>query len=90
MYTSTITAWLHMNPLKPSINPATQPPTNVMRLAKRSSTPPSHSMPSMIRAEARQVSSASRPLDNAAANADESATRNAMFEIGTSLVKSHV
>ena len=90
VYTSTITAWLHMNPLKPSINPATQPPTSVTRLAKRSSMPPSHSMPSMIRAEARQVSNASRPLDNAAANADESATRKAMFEIGTSLVNSHV
>ena len=90
VYTSTITAWLHMNPLKPSISPATQPPTSVMRLAKRASMPPSHSIPSMIRAEARHVSNASRPLDTAAANADESATRNAMFEIGTSFVNSHV
>ena len=52
--------------------------------------PPSHSIPSMIRAEARHVSNASRPLDKAAANADERATRNAMFEIGTSFVNSHV
>ena len=79
-----------MNPLKPSINPATQPPTNVMRLAKRSSIPLNQSMLSMIRAEARHVSNASRPLDKAAANADERATRNAMFEIGTSFVNSHV
>ena len=79
-----------MNPLKPSISPATQPPTNVTRLAKRSSMPPSHSIPSMIRAEARQVSNASRPLDNAAATADDNATRKAMFEIGTSFVNSHV
>ena len=79
-----------MKPLKPSINPATQPPTSVMRLAKRSSTSPSHSMLSTSRAEARQVSSASRPLDKAAAKADDNATRNAIFEIGTSFVKSHV
>ena len=44
----------------------------------------------MIRAEARQVSNASRPLDNAAATADDNATRKAMFEIGTSFVNSHV
>ena len=90
VYTSTITAWLHMNPLKPSISPATQPPTSVMRLPKRSSIPLNQSMLSMILAEARHVSNASRPLDKAAANADERATRNAMFEIGTNLVNSHV
>ena len=90
VYTSTITAWLHMNPLKPSINPATQPPTSVTRLAKRSSIALNQSMLSMIRAEARQVSNASRPLDNAAATADDNATRKAMFEIGTSFVKSQV
>ena len=90
VYTSTITAWLHMKPLNASINPATQPLTTAKRLAKCSSMPSNQLMLSTIRDEARLVSNASRPLESAAATADDNATRNAMFEIGTSSVNSHV
>ena len=79
-----------MKPLKASINPATQPLTTAKRLAKYSSMPSNQLMLSTIRDEARLVSNASRPLESAAATADDNATRNAMFEIGTSSVNSHV
>ena len=90
VYTSTITAWLHMKPLNASISPATQPLTTAKRLAKRSSSSLNQLMLSTIRDEARLVNNASNPLESAAAKADDSATRNAMFEIGTNSVNSHV
>ena len=47
-------------------------------------------MASSISADPREASRATSPADMAAANADDTATRHAMFENGRSLVNNHV
>ena len=88
VYTSTITPWLQMNPLKPSSDPPTQAATKVMAFSVRRGRSLNRSMPSRIRLDPREMSNAVRPAESAAATAEETATRQAMLENGRILVKS--
>ena len=88
VYTSTMTPWLQMNPLKPSSDPPTQAATKVMAFSVRRGRSLNRSMPSRMRLDPREMSNAVRPAESAAATAEETATRQAMLENGRILVKS--
>lgn len=80
-----MTAWLHMNPLKPINMPATNPETMQRAFSSLRSMFLRSLIPSMNMLLPRDTISATRPHESAPATADESATRYAMFEIGSNV-----
>ncbi len=86
-YTSTMTDWLHMKPLKPMSIPATNP--EIMQIAF-SHLPPmalSSSIPSTSKLLPRETSRPSKPAASAPPTASPSATRQATFLIGNKVQK---
>ena len=76
--------------MKPISSAATRPVTTQITDSFFRSNVFRASIPSIIMLLPRETSSAIRPQDKALATADESETRQAMFENGTSFVNSQV
>src|SRR5437867_4429514 len=89
-YTSTITDWLHINPLKPMSKPAANPETMQIACDHRPEIVLSSSIPSISRLLPRETRNPSRPAAIAPPVASPKATRQATFLNGTSTVQSHV
>ena len=89
-YTSTITDWLHMKPLKPINMPDTKPLTRQIQFSSRRSMPFKCATLSMNMLLPRETISAIRPQAMAPAKAEDTPTRQAMFEKGMILVKNQV
>ena len=89
MYTSTITAWLHMKPLKPMIRPAAKPAETHSHWRFSAAKSFNPSMPSSTSRLPRETIIAINPQASAAAKAELTATRQAMLEKGRIFVNTH-
>ena len=78
-----------MKPLKPKINPADTPAVRHILLLCLDDISLKVSMLDKMKCEPRETISVSRPQEKAAATAELTDTRQAIFENGKILVKNH-